>query len=145
MLIQHIGHILGRFAADRNLFVVLNEIYARADRDPELRTVLLANDHAWADYLRTIFAAGRDAGQFRADLDPDGATVLAGAGPPKAPRSHECPLWIVVRRVGGGIDVPAAGSRPRERHGTARNAHEGVITSGSRSGVIRRHPCHPYS
>ncbi|MFK3979693.1 TetR/AcrR family transcriptional regulator [Micromonospora sp. NPDC050397] len=76
MLIEHIQHILGRFAADRNLFVVLNEIYARADRDAELHAVLLSNDHAWADYLRTIFAAGRDAGQFRADLDPDGATVL---------------------------------------------------------------------
>ncbi|TDV56321.1 TetR/AcrR family transcriptional regulator [Actinophytocola oryzae] len=76
MLVDHVEHILGRFGADRNLFVVLNETYARADRDAELRAVLLANDHAWAEYLRTIFAAGRDAGQFRTDLDPDGATVL---------------------------------------------------------------------
>lgn len=76
MLADHIGHILRRFADHRDQFVVLNELYARAGRDPQLHTILLANDEAWAAFLRPVFTAGRDRGQFRKDLDPDGATVL---------------------------------------------------------------------
>ncbi|MEV6848730.1 TetR/AcrR family transcriptional regulator [Actinoplanes sp. NPDC051411] len=76
VLTEHLAHILGRFEADRDEFVVLNELYARSGRDPELRATLLVNDAAWAGFLRAIFQDGRDRGQFRADLDPDGAAVL---------------------------------------------------------------------
>ncbi|QUQ67296.1 TetR/AcrR family transcriptional regulator [Kutzneria sp. CA-103260] len=75
-LTNHIGHILTRFAANRDQFVILNELNARAARDAELHGVLRAYDEDWADYLRDTFVAGRAAGQFRADLDPEGATVL---------------------------------------------------------------------
>ncbi|MBU2664048.1 TetR/AcrR family transcriptional regulator [Actinoplanes bogorensis] len=76
VLTDHLGHILGRFDTEREQFLVLNELYARGGRDPELRTILVANDEAWADYLRPVFVAGRDQGRFRADLDPDAATAL---------------------------------------------------------------------
>jgi AcrR family transcriptional regulator len=76
LLTDHIGHILRRFETEREQFVVLDELYTRAVRDPELRAILRANDTAWAGYLRPILQAGRDQGRFRADLDPDAATVL---------------------------------------------------------------------
>ncbi|MFI5913936.1 TetR/AcrR family transcriptional regulator [Dactylosporangium sp. NPDC051541] len=76
VLAEHLEHILTRFAAERAEFVVLNELYARAGRDPELRATLQANDAAWAGFLYTVFAKGVERGQFRADLDPDAAAVL---------------------------------------------------------------------
>ncbi|MBM2615652.1 TetR/AcrR family transcriptional regulator [Actinoplanes sp. LDG1-06] len=76
VLAEHLTHILTRFEADRDEFVVLNELYARAGRDPELHVTLLANDVAWADWLRAVFEAGRAREQFRADLDPDAAAAL---------------------------------------------------------------------
>jgi AcrR family transcriptional regulator len=76
VLTGHIEHILRRFEANRDEFVVVNELYARAGRDPQLHAILRGNDEAWAGYLQPVFAAGRDRGQFRADLDPEGATVL---------------------------------------------------------------------
>ncbi|WP_436534677.1 TetR/AcrR family transcriptional regulator [Actinoplanes sp. HUAS TT8] len=75
-LARHLEHVLRRFETDRDQLVVLNECYARAGRDPVLRDILLVSDEAWAGFLRAILEAGRDRGQFRADLDPDAAVVL---------------------------------------------------------------------
>ncbi|WP_433380133.1 TetR/AcrR family transcriptional regulator [Actinoplanes sp. CA-142083] len=76
VLAEHIKRILDRFEADRDGFVVLNELNARAGRDPELRATLQANDEAWAGFLRPLFASGRENGQFRSDLDPDAAAAI---------------------------------------------------------------------
>jgi AcrR family transcriptional regulator len=75
-LTNHIENILTRFAANKDPFVVLNELNARAARDAELHAVLRVHDEDWAAYLRDIFVVGRATRQFRADLDPEGATVL---------------------------------------------------------------------
>ncbi|MGW1208969.1 TetR family transcriptional regulator C-terminal domain-containing protein [Streptomyces sp. NPDC002499] len=56
--------------------MVLNELNTRAVRDEAMRETLDASDTAWRQYLLEILRAGRDGGQFRADLAPEAAAML---------------------------------------------------------------------
>ncbi len=59
-------------------FVVMNELYLHAPRDPEI-TRALDGDVEWSQYLKDILTEGVRAGEFRADLDVEhtALTIIA--------------------------------------------------------------------
>lgn len=72
----HFQHVLGQIRAYPERFVVLNELILRARRDADSAQVLTEIDASWRGYLAPLLEAGRTAGVFRADLDPEMTALL---------------------------------------------------------------------
>lgn len=69
----HFAHVLAQLRDMPDRFVVLNELFVRAARDPALRAVLAETDASWQGYLVPLLEAGVAAGDFHRDLDPRAA------------------------------------------------------------------------
>ncbi len=60
---------------DPDLFVVLSELLLRARRDAAIHAALKPSQDDWRAYLRGLLAEGVARGEFRPDLDADGAAL----------------------------------------------------------------------
>ena len=62
------------------VIIVMNELNERSRRDPVVKAVMAPLQGHWHGMVADIFAAGRDEGSFRPDIDPEpAATIFIGA------------------------------------------------------------------
>jgi len=62
------------------IITVMGELVERSRRDPVVKAAMAPLQGHWHDMVADIFAAGRDEGSFRPDIDPEAAaTIFIGA------------------------------------------------------------------
>lgn len=72
----HFQHVLAQMREQPALFIALNELFRRAERDEEVRRILTATDVSWSNYLMPLLQSGIATGAFRTDLNPHVVAVL---------------------------------------------------------------------
>lgn len=72
----HHRAIRARFAAEPEMFAVLNELSVRARRDPAIAAALDRSNAVWADHLRGLVRAAEAAGALRAGLPVEAIVTL---------------------------------------------------------------------
>ena len=58
------------------IIAVMGELIERGRRDPVVKAAIQPLQHHWQKMVADIFAAGRDEGSFRPDIDPEPASVM---------------------------------------------------------------------
>lgn len=58
------------------IIAVMGELIERGRRDPVVKAAIEPMQRHWQKMVADIFAAGRDEGSFRADIDPEPASVM---------------------------------------------------------------------
>ena len=72
----HLVAAAAQMLREPELFITLNEFFARARRDASIRELMSGVERAWRGYLLALLRRGREAGEFRDDLDVDAAAEI---------------------------------------------------------------------
>ncbi len=72
-LAAHFDELVRQVREKPEMFLVLDEINARAMRDPKVRSVAAENDERWKHFLMQIVREGIQKGEFNSPLGPETA------------------------------------------------------------------------
>lgn len=64
------------YAEQPEIIAVMGELIERGRRDPEVKAAIEPLQRHWQKMVADIFAAGREQGSFRPDIDPEPASVM---------------------------------------------------------------------
>lgn len=64
------------YAEQPEIIAVMGELIERGRRDPDVKAAIEPLQRHWQKMVADIFAAGREQGSFRPDIDPEPASVM---------------------------------------------------------------------
>jgi BetI-type transcriptional repressor, C-terminal len=73
---SHLESAWRSFASEPHLFVVLQELTLRAQRDPQVRAAFRTLHVEWAAMIETLVREGVERGELRDDVDPGAAARI---------------------------------------------------------------------